>query len=181
MSQLPIYSCFHSVLKKKTKPVSEIDGKLNKIVEDMFETMYKADGVGLAANQVGLDMSLVVIDISDREEGVIKAPLVLINPVIEVFSENKSDYKEGCLSIPELREWVERPSEIQIRYYDMNAKEIVAEYNDTFARVIQHETDHLNGIVFVDRLTPMRKALAQGKLKRIKKGDIDIDYEFIIK
>ncbi|MEI7425161.1 MAG: peptide deformylase, partial [Candidatus Staskawiczbacteria bacterium] len=138
MAILPVYSCFHPILKKKTKPVSEIDGNLKKIIDDMYETMYRADGVGLAANQVGLDISVITIDISDKEEGKIYAPLTLINPVIEDFSEEKIEFKEGCLSIPELREWVSRPKQIQLKYFDIDAKEITVEYDEFFARVVQH-------------------------------------------
>ncbi|MDQ1266348.1 MAG: peptide deformylase [Bacteroidota bacterium] len=138
----------------------------------MFETMYKADGIGLAANQVGISKSLIVIDTSGAEGAKYSdPPIVMINPVIESFSDDEIDFPEGCLSVPKFYEKVIRPIQIQVRYYDLEMKEYVFEADEMLSRVMQHEIDHLNGVLFYEKLTPVRRALAKNKLKKIKRGD----------
>ena len=182
MAIIPIYNCFHPILKKKTEPVTEIDAQIKKLVDDMFESMYKADGIGLAANQVGVLKSIITIDTSaaEKEENPKHPPITLINPIIEVFSEEESEYQEGCLSVPELHEKVIRPESIQVRYFDINGKENVIERGKLLARVIQHEIDHLSGILFYERLTPIRRTLSKNKLRNIQKGKIIPAYPMIL-
>ncbi|MCX7735745.1 MAG: peptide deformylase [Candidatus Kapabacteria bacterium] len=180
MSIIPVYNCFHPVLKKKTEPVTEIDDGLVKLVDDMFDTMHKAEGIGLAANQIGVSKSLVVIDIGYYNEKYKGPPLTMINPVIEYFSDDIYEYEEGCLSIPSVRDVVERPKIVQVSFYDLNMKEHKIEADNLLSRVIQHEIDHLNGILFYERLTPLRKTLLKGKLKKIEKGQYQADYPMIL-
>ncbi len=183
MAILPVYNCFHPILKKKTEPIKEIDGKIEKLVSDMFETMYKAEGIGLAANQVGIPKSLLIIDTSGGNIENAKKhapPIALINPVIEYFSEEENEFNEGCLSVPTFFEKVIRPSQIQVRFWDLDMKEQVVEADDIMARVMQHEIDHLNGILFFEKLTPIKRTLAKNKLKNIKKGKVKPKYEMIM-
>ncbi len=177
---IPIYSCFHPILKKQTSPVKEINGDLKTLVENMFETMYKADGIGLAANQVGIDKSLIVIDINaSKEKHRNEPPITMINPVIEKFSDEEIEYEEGCLSVPKFYEKLMRPEIIQIRYSDLDMKEHVVEATNLLSRVMQHEVDHLNGIIFTERLSPLNRTLAKSKLRKIQKGQIVPDYPFV--
>jgi len=178
--KLPVYTYNHPILKQKTQPVAEMSDTVRTLISDMFETMYHANGVGLAANQVGKGLSLTVIDITDAdEEAETDGPIVLINPVIEAFSEEEEEFEEGCLSLPEYRDIVVRPAAIQVRYFDKDMHETVREVDGFLARVMQHEIDHLNGVYFFERLSPVRRMLSQSKLKRIAKGDFDVPYETV--
>lgn len=174
---LKICTYNHPVLKQKTAPIADMTDELQALIHDMFETMYHANGIGLAANQVGRGLSLTVIDIGDADEEETPAPLVLINPVVESFSDEEEEFEEGCLSLPEYRDVVVRPEAIQVRYLDEHLKEHVREVDGLLARVMQHEIDHLNGVYFFERLSPVRRVLAQGRLKRIARGDFDVPYE----
>lgn len=176
---LPVYTYNHAVLKQKTSQIDDMSAELGALIDDMFATMYNANGIGLAANQVGKGLALTVIDVqdSDDDDAAISEQLVLINPVIEAFSDEEEEFEEGCLSLPDLRDVVIRPSAIQVRYLDRSMKEQVREVDGILARVMQHEIDHLNGIYFYERLSPIRRTLANGKLKRIARGDIEPDYE----
>lgn len=177
---LPIVTYNHPVLKQKTSQITEMTDELRTLIRDMVQTMHHANGIGLAANQVGKGLSLTVIDISDAEDdGNSGSPLVLINPIIESYSEEEEEFEEGCLSLPEYRDVVVRPEAIQVRYFDENMHEHVQEADGLLARVMQHEIDHLNGVYFFERLSPVRRVLAQGKLKRIARGDFDVPYETI--
>jgi peptide deformylase len=175
---LPVYLYNHPILKKKAEKVTEMTDELRTFIKNMQETMHGADGIGLAANQVGSNKAITVIDISDvdEERGKQQPSMVLINPVIEYFSDEEEELQEGCLSLPEFREYVTRPAQIQVRYLDENMKEQVKEADELLARVIQHEVDHLNGIYFFERLSPMRRALSQKKLKRILRGEAVAHY-----
>ena len=174
---LPVYAYNHPVLKSVTAPIQDMSDELHVFIENMFETMYNANGIGLAANQVGKGLAVTVIDISDSEdEGNTERPLVLINPVIEAYSEEEDEFEEGCLSLPDLHDKVVRPSAIQVRYLDETLKEHVREADGLLARVMQHEIDHLQGIYFFERLSPIRRTLVGGKLKRIARGDIEPAY-----
>ena len=155
MSILPIYLYGQSVLRRKAKPVRSQDDELIKFVDDMFETMRKAGGIGLAANQVGAFQRVIVVDVSEMEETKDQAPIALINP--EVLSEEgKCTMEEGCLSIPEVREEVDRPEVIRVRYKDLEFKDQELVASGLVARVIRHEIDHLNGVLFVDYLDPAK-------------------------
>ena len=173
---LPIYTYNHPVLKQKAATIDTIDDHVKTLINDMFETMYRANGIGLAANQVGKGLSLTVIDASDSEDTDSSAKLVMINPIIEAYSEEEEEFEEGCLSLPSLNDTVIRPSAIQVRFYDENMIEHVREVDGLLARVMQHEIDHLNGIYFFERLSPIRRTLANSKLKKISRGLVETDY-----
>jgi len=174
---LPVYTYNHPVLRQKAQPIADLSDEINAFVENMFETMYNANGIGLAANQVGSTLAMTVIDVADSDdEDATEGPLVLINPVIEAYSDEEEEFEEGCLSLPDLRDVVVRPEAIQVRYLDRNMKEVVREADGLLARVIQHEVDHLNGIYFFERLSAIRRTLSQGKLKRIARGEIETEY-----
>jgi peptide deformylase len=174
---LPVYTYNHPVLKTSTARIDDMSDELNKFIRDMFETMYNANGIGLAANQVGKGLAITVIDMAESEDASEAGrPLVMINPVIEAFSDNELEFEEGCLSLPDYHDKVVRPSEIQVRFLDEHMKEHTRESGGLLARVIQHEIDHLNGIYFFERLSPIRRTLGNGKLKRIARGDIEPAY-----
>lgn len=181
MAILPIYNCFHPVLKKKTAEVKEFNQEIKDLVRDMFETMTNTgNGVGLAANQVGIEKSVIVIDVNQEGKPPVMPPLVLINPIITSFSDEKVEDREGCLSVPDLYEQVLRSKEIEVTYFDANMKEYKKVYSDFVARVIQHEVDHLNGILFYERITPLRRTLAKNKLRKIEKGLLLGDYPMVM-
>lgn len=179
MKQLAITTYGMNILRKKTKPVTDIDNSLISLVRDMFFTMDKASGIGLAAPQVNADISLAVIDLSGIEEHSGEKPLVLINPMI-VDSHGKVTMEEGCLSIPHIRAEVERAKDVHVRAYDFDMKETDLELTGLMARVAMHEIDHLNGKLFIDYLDEDQKKEIRKDLKLIKKGDIQIDYPLLI-
>lgn len=179
MAVLPIYVYDQAVLKKRAKPVQKVDDNLVKLVDNMFETMRKANGIGLAANQVGSLQRVIVIDVSCMEglEGV--KPLALINPRI-VEEEGAVTMEEGCLSLPDLRDEVERPEKINVEYLDLGLTKHSVEADGILARVIQHEIDHLNGVLFVERLGAVRRKLLRGRLNKILKGEIEAQYPIVV-
>lgn len=180
MSKLPIYNCFNPILREKTKKIEQIDDSLIKTINDMFETMYNADGIGLAANQVGLNISLFLMDDGARDEETSQGnPIVVINPEIISFSEEKSLYQEGCLSIPKVYEDVERPIAIDVKYFDENMKEHIKTLDKMQARIFQHEFDHLNGVLFFDRITPLKRALLRNKLKMVERNRFETKYDMM--
>ncbi|GAB1371460.1 peptide deformylase [Candidatus Kapaibacterium sp.] len=180
MAVIPVYNCFHPVLKQKTNHVQNIDGSVNSLVNNMFDTLYNiSNGVGLAANQVGADKSLFIVDLSVGSDNPNSAPMVFINPEIIKFSDDIEEDTEGCLSIPEFYEKVKRPKEISIKYYDLKEKEHKVDLDGFLARVFQHEFDHLDGILIYERLSPMRRTLSKNKLNRIRKGAIIPQYPMI--
>jgi peptide deformylase len=180
MSVLPIYNCFHPIMRNKAKKVEVFDQALVDFVNDMLDTMEFADGVGLAANQVGSDKAILVIDEHAMENDKSKFyPRVMINPEIISFSDETVYRKEGCLSIPQVFEEVERPAMVQVRFTDLDMKEYTIETDKFLSRVIQHEVDHLNALLFTDRLTPLKKALLKNKLKKIQRGITDSTYDMI--
>lgn len=152
------------ILRKKTEPVERVDESLEQLIRDMFETMYQEEGIGLAANQVGVDKSIATIDISHTDENI--PPFVLINPEI-IESEGENAMEEGCLSIPGIHEEVKRPDRIVVRYMTRDNEVIEREATGMLARVIQHETDHLNGTFFVDRIGSVKRRILQRKLNTI--------------
>jgi peptide deformylase len=181
VSLLPIYLYGSDVLKQKASRMTEVTDDDIRLIQDMFETMHEASGIGLAATQVGELKQLLVIDLSDSDAEDRKAmkPLAIINPEI-IAEEGQVEIEEGCLSIPDIREAVKRPEKITIRYHDtaMRIQELTAD--GMLARVIQHEMDHLNGILFIDHLSTAKRTFLRNKLRKIAKGDVDIDYEFVI-
>ena len=154
------------ILRKKCEPLENVDDDVRKLMNDMLETMYKAPGIGLAAIQVGILKRIVVIDISKEEK---KNPLFLVNPEIIYKSKNTSVYEEGCLSLPGQFAEIERPAECHIKYIDYNGKEKKLETKGLLATCIQHEIDHLNGILFIDYLSKLKKDMIIKKLVKHKK------------
>ena len=171
------------VLRKRAKEIDEDYENLQQIIADMFETMRYSDGIGLAAPQIGLSIRLIVIDASpleDEEDPSLQDFIkVFINP--EIIEEEGEEwlFNEGCLSVPTLREEVSRKPNIRIQYYDENFNFLDERYDGTKARIIQHEYDHLNGILFTDRVAPLKKRLLKSKLTAISKGKVDINYKII--
>ena len=142
-------------LRVKSEPVKAVDAEVRALVEDMFETMYKAPGVGLAAIQVGEPRRIVTVDTAKKDEP--KNPQVFINPEIVWSSEEKNTYEEGCLSIPEYYEEVERPSEVKVRFMDLDGKTQEVAANGLLATVLQHEIDHTNGVLFIDHISKLKR------------------------
>ena len=156
------------ILRKKCEPLEKVDTETKKLMDDMLETMYAAPGIGLAAIQVGILKRLVVIDISKGEEE--KKPMFLINPKITHKSKKTSIYEEGCLSLPGQFAEIERPAECTLKYIDYNGKEKELKADGLLATCVQHEVDHLNGILFIDYLSKLKKDMIIKKLVKQKKG-----------
>jgi peptide deformylase len=154
-------------LRSVSKPVVEIGDEIRTLVADMFETMYKAPGIGLAAIQVGVPSRVIVMDLSKREAEA--EPRVFINPEITWSSDEKSPYEEGCLSIPDVHEDVERPTRVKIRYLDLDGKLQEADAEGLFATCIQHEVDHLNGVLFIDHISKLKRERITKKFTKAAK------------
>lgn len=167
MALLPILEFPDPRLRTVAKPVTEVDAKIRQLVDDMFDTMYDAPGIGLAASQVNVHKRVVVIDLSDDKS----QPLVFINPEIEVLDPEVSEYDEGCLSVPGFYETVVRPNHIRVKALDRdgNAFEITPE--GLLAVCIQHELDHLNGKLFVDHISPFKRTRIRAKLEKKHKTE----------
>lgn len=176
MSILPITLYGDTILRKKAKPVTLIDEKIKKLVAAMFETMYNANGMGLAANQVGSDKSVFIVDLSHLEEYSKTKPIVVINPKIVEASDETAVLEEGCLSIPDLRAKVERPKGIVLEFQDLDMKKVRIEDDAWFSRVFQHEFDHLQGIYFTDRCSPEDQKRLKKSLNKIKDRKIEFEY-----
>jgi peptide deformylase len=142
-------------LRLKSAPVDKIDDEVRRLADDMLETMYDAPGVGLAAIQIGEPRRLVTIDTAKKDEE--RRPIVLVNPEIVWASEETSTYEEGCLSIPEYYEEVERPARVKVRYTDLDGKAVEVEAEGLLATVVQHEIDHLDGMLFIDHLSRLKR------------------------
>ncbi|MFN8165181.1 MAG: peptide deformylase [Bacteroidia bacterium] len=174
----PIVAYGDPVLKKKASDITKDYPDLDKLIDNMYETMYESSGVGLAAPQIGLSIRLFVIDGGPFEEDEVKDfKEVFINA--KILEENGDPWKfnEGCLSIPTVREDVSRNEEVYIEYYDRNWKHHKKHFKGLAARIIQHEYDHIEGILFTDRISPFRKRLLKGKLSDISMGKVDVDYK----
>jgi peptide deformylase len=154
-------------LKVVSEPVEKVDGDLRMLIDDMIETMYDADGIGLAAIQVGVPKRMLVMDIDQRDGK--KNPRVFINPVITWASDEMAVNEEGCLSIPEIWDEVERPARIKAEYLDRDGKKQELEADGLLAVCLQHEMDHLEGILFVDHLSKLKRSMAMKKLQKAKK------------
>mgnify|MGYP001400557116 FL=1 len=167
MSQRKIVIEPDPILRKKSESLEKVDDKIREFLDDMLETMYAAPGIGLAAVQVGILKRIIVIDISKDKEK--KNPLFLINPEIIFRSKKTSIYEEGCLSLPGHFAEIERPAECQIKFVDYNGKEKELTANGLLATCIQHEVDHLNGVLFIDYLSKLKKDMIVKKLIKHKK------------
>lgn len=155
MSVRPLVILPDSRLRLTSEPLVRVDAKVRALVEDMFETMYDAPGIGLAAIQIGVPERVVTIDTA--REGEEKSPLALINPEIIASSEELSVYQEGCLSIPEYYEDVERPARVTVRFMDLNGEVREIEADGLLATCVQHEIDHLNGVLFIDHISKLKR------------------------
>ena len=186
---LPILAYGDPILKKESEEIDETFADLETLIEDMFETMYRAKGVGLAAPQIGKNIRLFIVDgspFAEKEEGEEDDPRALgienfkkvfINPIIEEEEGEEWSFQEGCLSIPKIRENVSRKSDIVISYYDENWELKEERYSGYAARIIQHEYDHIEGVLFTDYLSPLKRKLLKKKLNNITNGLIEIDYK----
>lgn len=184
---LPIVAYGDPVLKKKAKEIDKDYPKLNELIENMYETMYGAYGVGLAAPQIGLPIRLFLVDtepfsededLTEEERAQMKNfKKTFINAQILEEEGDEWAFNEGCLSIPDVREDVFRQPKIKIQYQDENFETHIDEYDGLIARVIQHEYDHIEGVLFTDKLSSFKKRLIKGKLTNISKGKIKIDYK----
>jgi peptide deformylase len=168
MPLLPIVTLpDEKILREVSKPVAVVDSSVRKLWDDMLETMYRAPGIGLAAIQVGVPQRLLVIDLSkDGEE---KTPLFVANPEIVWQSEAQSDYEEGCLSIPEYYEMVTRPAEIKVRYLDRQGEPMELHATGLMATCLQHEIDHLNGVLFIDHISRLKRERVLKKFQKAQK------------
>jgi peptide deformylase len=183
---LPILAYGTSVLKKTAKEITSDYPNLSQLIENMWETMYASNGVGLAAPQIGLSIRVFIIDASpfvdeklmDEKEVKILSDFkkTFINPKIISEDGNLWDFNEGCLSIPEVREDVLRKEEVFITFFNENFEREQLKLNGLAARVVQHEYDHIEGILFIDHLSPLKKRLLKNKLTSISKGSISVDY-----
>tara|TARA_B100001109_G_C18740749_1_gene416472 strand:- start:97 stop:687 length:591 start_codon:yes stop_codon:yes gene_type:complete len=185
---LPIVAYGDPILKKECEEIDENYPNLKQLISDMFETMYKAKGVGLAAPQIGKNIRLFIVDGSPfaedeededdpRTEGIENFKKVFINPIIEEESGKEWPFQEGCLSIPKIRENVSRKPDITVSFYDENWELKEESYSGYAARIFQHEYDHIEGILFTDYLSPLKRKLIQKKLNNITNGEIEIDYK----
>ncbi|EJF79306.1 Peptide deformylase [Candidatus Bartonella washoeensis] len=164
MSIKPLVTLPDPILREVSRPVEHVDSTLQKLADDMLETMYNAQGVGLAAIQVGLPLRMLVIDVSRNDAP--KNPLVIINPEVLWLSDERNVHKEGCLSIPEYFAEVERPKRLCVRYSDREGKHIEIEADDLLATCLQHEIDHLNGRLFIDHISKIKRDMVIRKFKK---------------
>ena len=177
--KLPIYLYGHPVLRRECEAVKPDHAELDKLVADMFETMYDAEGCGLAAPQIGLPISLVVIDADVLGEDFPECKgrkFALINPVVEILDGEPVSRSEGCLSLPGLSENVNRVEHIRLTWFDENFKEHSEEMTGFLARIVQHECDHLHGKVYMDHVSPTRRLLVRSKLRNLVEGKVHCDY-----
>jgi peptide deformylase len=175
---LPIYTYNHPILRKKARSIKSLTPDLGKLADDMLETMHKANGVGLAANQIGSLQRLIVVDMTGSDGVENFEPLALLNPVV-TDEEGKWILEEGCLSLPDLRDEVQRPERIRVKYRDRNFDERELEASGMLSRVILHEVDHLNGVLFVDHLNLIKRKLHRGRLNKIDRGELEVDYDVV--
>jgi len=179
----PVYAYGHPVLTKVAEPITFQYSDLSQLIDDMWETMYNASGIGLAAPQIGLSIRLFLVDTTQLEldEGAEGIKQVFINA--EIIEEGGDDwaYEEGCLSIPKVTGMVDRPETVTIRYQDERFETIEKTFDGMNARVIQHEYDHIDGILFTEYLKPLKKRLIKRRLEQIKKGHTDAHYKMKFK
>lgn len=183
MPILPIVTYNDPILRHKTNEVDELTDHIKTLITDMFDTMYNSNGVGLAAPQIGSLLSIFVIDADSviEEKGIATGPLAFINPEIINKKGEKIQAEEGCLSIPNITDKVTRPDSIVIKYLDQNFNEREEEYTGWVSRVIQHEYDHLRGVLFIDHLSAFRRRMHKSELKEIIRGESQIHYPVVPK
>ena len=169
MAVLPILTLPDPVLRKKAKPVERIDAELRRLMDDMLATMYNAPGIGLAAPQVGVLRRLIVMDPAKDEAP--KSPLVMINPQILERSEEMRTHEEGCLSIPDFTAEIERPARTRVSYIDREGKKREAELEGIWSTLVQHEIDHLNGVLFIDYLSRLKREMVVRKFTKQKRTE----------
>ncbi len=178
----PVAVYGHPVLRKVAKEITPDHEGLSGIIENMWETMYKSDGIGLAAPQVNKSIRLFVIDGTPLEDDFPELKdfkKVFINANIVERTGDEVTHDEGCLSLPTIREDVKRPSQITIEYLDENFNPVKETYSGFAARVVQHEYDHTEGILFIDHLSPLKKRLLKSKLNKISRGEVDVNYKIL--
>lgn len=168
MALLQILQAPHPGLKRVAQPVAEVTDEVRTLMDDMLETMYRAPGIGLAAPQVGIDKRIVVVDVAREESD--RNPLRLINPELVWTSDDSIAMEEGCLSLPEQFAEVKRPSAVRLRYLDEAGSAQEIEADGMLARCLQHEVDHLDGILFVDHLSPLRRNMILRKLEKARRA-----------
>lgn len=168
MARLPILVAPHPILKRKAQPVAEVDARVVKLMDDMVETMYDAAGIGLAAPQVGVLDRVIVVDV--HEKGEPPNPIRLANPEIVWSSDEKTVCEEGCLSVPEQYAEVTRPQRIRVRYLDEKNQQREIEADGMLATCLQHEIDHLNGVLFVDYLSMLKRNILLKKVQKMQKA-----------
>lgn len=189
---LPIYAYGHPVLRAECLEIEENDSNLEKLINDMYETMHGASGIGLAAPQVGKNLRLFLVDATQyaddykdskdpedqKDYEVLKNfKKAFINPIIIEETGDEWGFEEGCLSIPDIRADVSRPDTVLIEYYNENWELVEEKYDGMAARVIQHEYDHIEGVLFTDKINPLRKRLLKRRLNNITKGNIELKYK----
>ncbi|MEG6508485.1 peptide deformylase [Methyloligella sp. 2.7D] len=170
MSTLPIITIPDPVLRQEAEQVERIDDDLKRLIDDMFDTMYEAPGIGLAAPQIGVLRRLVVMDPARDDDE--PEPLVMINPTILERSEAMRSHEEGCLSIPEQTAEIERPAIIRVSYLDAEGKPQEGSFEDLWSTLVQHEVDHLNGVLFIDYLSRLKRDMIVRKLTKSKKAEV---------
>lgn len=168
MAKLKIFEYPHPVLKQKSEKVSKIDAELHRLLDDMLETMYAAAGVGLAAPQVGVLKRVVVIDISHEDEGEKRSPLYFVNPEIIWHSEEENCQFEGCLSLPDQSAEVNRFKQVRVHYQDYDGKEKEISADGLLAVALQHEIDHLDGILYIDHISRLKRQMLLKKLQKMR-------------
>lgn len=171
MALLKILEYPHPVLKKKAEQIKQIDGDIKNILSNMLETMYNAPGIGLAAPQIGISKRMIVLDVSENKN----EPYLMINPEIIWESEDENICQEGCLSVPEQYADVIRPSKIKVKYQDMTGKEQELKAEGLLATCIQHEIDHLDGVLFIDHISRIKRNMLIKKLKNAQKQRVKED------
>jgi len=176
---LPIYLYGNPILRKKSEDIDKNYPDLKQLIDNMFETMYHSNGVGLAAPQIGLNINLLVLDASPfaEDDPICKGfKRVMINPQVTFEGTKKIVFEEGCLSVPNIHEEVTRYNDISVTYYNENFEEVTEKLSGNRAVIVQHEFDHLQGIVFCDKINPIRKRFLKGRLNDISKGKVKTSY-----
>lgn len=178
MALLPIYTYNHPVLRKKARIIKRPSDDLRELAGNMLETMHRANGIGLAANQIGSLQRIIVVDISGTDGVDAFEPLVMVNPEV-VDNEGQWVIEEGCLSIPELRHEVQRPEKVHLRFRDLSYDLREIEAYGLLGRVILHEIDHLNGVLFIDHINVIKRKLLKGRLNKIDRGEVEVNYDVV--
>ncbi len=174
MALRPILVIPDTKLRQTSEPVAAVDDEVRRLADDMLETMYKAPGIGLAAPQIGVMRRVVVLDVAKRaNEGAEPAPMVFVNPEIVWASAEKASYEEGCLSIPDYYEEVERPAVVRVAYLDRDGTPAEVEADGILAVCLQHEIDHLNGVLFIDHISRLKRSRVVRKFEKAARGEAE--------